>query len=449
MTEASNTQSSVLPGDGVAGPLGTHYGICGQSAPQAHSKRAETYSMQDRSRDFLAGFTSPSGRPFRVLNCLRRRVKGTSDVAVTRHLETGRARFGHLQRCASGWTCPVCQSQISERRRREIETAMNVHHAAGGMALMVTFTHSHGRHDHLGTLVRLESLAMRKMTSWRGFKVLREEVGLVGTIRAREATFGESHGWHPHIHDLWLCSQRLTTQQLDDLRERLFQLWKKACLLVGLPLPSQERGLDVVESFSPAEYIAKFDRETKWGTGRELTKANSKRGGEDRYTPFDFLREVGSLSKGRRQALFLDFASAFFGISQVGWSQGLKTLMRIAELSDEQIVEGEGQMHELITTITPADWSRVLAARARSKVLDVAEAGGAVGVAALVATLPPVQGQASRTDAAKPAEGVQPEDHEAAPRDGGEPPCHELPTTSRQWLGLREPPLGGGGVVGG
>ena len=318
---------------------------------------------------------------------MRSMVSGVDGVAVLQHEQTKRAHYGNLQRCGSVWTCPVCAARISEVRAAEVAAAMTVHTAAGGIAVMVTWTHSHTRDDQLPALLAGQRKAMAMMTSWRAYKDITARLGLVGTIRARELTYGDASGWHPHMHDVWLIRSKLSADQLEALRLELFGLWYRACLKVGLPLPDAAHGVQVARAYSPAEYLAKWGRDSKWGTSRELTKANSKRGRRNRYTPFDLLRGVGTITPDRAQRLWREYAQAMHGARQLTWSRGLKSAMGIADISDEEIAEGGEELTSLLTLIKPDDWRRVLKVEGRATVLELAESGGAGAVRAYLSAL--------------------------------------------------------------
>ena len=362
--------------------LGTHCEISGQTA------RRERFALQGVARDWLKNTLNPKGKPWRTVNCSWA-ATSAQGVAVVQNARTGRAQYAGLQRCGSLSLCPICAARISEVRRAEIEAAMTVHTAAGGFALMVTWTHSHSRRDALADLIQGEREALDFMTSQRRYKEIRAELGVVGVIRAREVTYGEAHAWHPHLHDLWLIAVMPTPQRMAEIRAELFALWLQACAAAGLPLPNEAHGVSVEHAMSAAQYLAKYDRATKWGTGRELSKAGSKRGREGRYTPFDLLRGVGGMPEHRARELWTEYAAAMYGARILTWSRGLKTALCIAEVTDAQLVstEATNEPHSLTALIDPADWRRVLRARGRSAVLDVAEAGGSSAVHAFLVQL--------------------------------------------------------------
>lgn len=385
--------------------LGTTYGLSGRPPSEvspAQLARAERYAMQATAHRFLAGQLTPlskkggkGGKSFRLGICLRRAITRGAYVAVLQHRETRRARYGQLMRCGSGWTCPVCAAQITEHEREDIARGMDAHTAAGGIAVMVTITHSHDRGDCLAQQLELQRQALAKVAEHRRFKRLMGAFERLQNIRVTEITWGREHGWHPHIHDLLFLQRELSPVELLRLRRVLFVLWRKACEEVGLPLPSYRHGVDVKRAWSPAEYLAKWGRESEWGSSREMSKAHIKRGKPGRYTPFDFLRAT-DLPREQARALWREFAVATFGRRRVRWGNGLRAALGLGrELSGEEIVQRSEEEHDLTALIGTEDWRAVLRAHARARVLEAAEVGGAAGVESLLTRLRPPQQEPS------------------------------------------------------
>jgi len=115
----------------------------------------------------------------------------------------GDARLNGVQTCGSVWSCPCCSARISEVRRQELR---QLEEWAGsprrGLRLvMMTLTARH-RSRPLGDMVDRLAKAKRRMQNRKAWQRLRWGGDLVGTVSVREATHGETHGWHPHYHVL-------------------------------------------------------------------------------------------------------------------------------------------------------------------------------------------------------------------------------------------------------
>lgn len=346
--------------------------------------RANRLSAQSAAGRLLAHEVTPRGTQWRVSGCIRRKVG--AEVAVMYSPSMKKAHFGGLMVCGSVWTCPPCAAKVSERRKLEVVQATDLHKAQGGGLYLVTLTAPHKRDHALAEWLRRFSDARERMRRQRAYLDLVAMVGQVGNIRALEVTYGDSNGWHPHEHSLWLLEKPLTDSQLRKLRSGLFDLWRRACVAAGLPAPNRVRGVDVRVMESAAEYVAKFGREPRWGVGSEMAKQHSKVGQAKSLTPFDLLRlyQVGSDDGSHKRfgALFVVFAKAFFGKRQIVWSRGLKALFGIEQVSDEEVAEQEADDAAELVSITPDQWRCVLHQKqdVRQIILERAETGGHLAV---------------------------------------------------------------------
>jgi len=349
--------------------------------------RQQRYMLQRVARGLLSGRRTPLGSEWRVCGCCRADLE-TSGVAVLYAPNTGRAHYGNLLICGSVWVCPVCSAKISERRKVEIVAASDLHRIGGGGLYMVTMTWAHTRHDDVVQLVKRSRAALVNLRKPRAYLDMRRDLDYVGMIRAFEVTHGDSAGWHPHFHELWLLKRPLTDRQLRTWKSSLFEQWHAQCARAGLGLPNRKAGIDIRIAESGGEYVAKFGRVQSWGVGSELTKAHTKQGRGKSRTPWDLLRMVGE-GHTRFGPLFCQYADAFFGARQVFWSPGLKAAMGVEELTDEELAVREDEPAQLVCMVSPEDWRRVLEQpyEARSMVLTVAESGGRPAVEAFLAGL--------------------------------------------------------------
>ncbi|MGI2002405.1 hypothetical protein, partial [Shewanella frigidimarina] len=51
---------------------------------------------------------------------------GVSDIKLCRGTDTKKAYYHGLMSCGSIWTCPICAAKVSERRRQELKSALQV-----------------------------------------------------------------------------------------------------------------------------------------------------------------------------------------------------------------------------------------------------------------------------------------------------------------------------------
>jgi len=349
--------------------------------------RWDRFAMQRVARGLLHGRVTPRGAQWRVCSCCWRRV-GSDGVAVLYAPEVKRATFGNLVVCASVWVCPLCSAKISERRKAEVAAAAELHRVAGGGLYMVTLTWAHHREDDLSSMLKRSRDALKRLREMRSYESRKAAFGYVGMIRALEVTHGESNGWHPHFHELWLVGSRLSERKLLAWKKALFEEWRTVCGRAGLGLPNERAGVDIRLAETAADYLAKWGKQQRWGVAGELAKAVSKKGGQKNRTPWELLRLAGE-GNGRAAGLWVSYADAFYGARQLFWTPGLKASMGVQEMSDEEIARKEEEQAELVCMVSPADWKLVLSQpyEARAHLLTQAERGGASAVAAYLDAL--------------------------------------------------------------
>lgn len=355
--------------------VNNHTGLVSiKSEPFEH--RSHRFSLQRVAALSMSGHQLPSGKPYRVTKCLW--TNHSDYISVLKSKEFDSAHFGNLVTCGSVWSCPICSAKICERRKLEISSAIDKHHEAGGASYMITFTFPHQKTDKLTDLLINFKSALTFLREQRKYKDLLTDIDYIGMIRALEVKYGKN-GWHPHTHELFMTSKPIPARVFTGLKKRLFNIWSKACSNSGLEAPSYRHGVDIRRALSPAEYVAKFGTESKWGIGSELTKLNfkTKPDGSTSYTPWELLTMAGNGCTNSRSK-FVEFAKAFHGSRQLYWTNGLKALFQIGELTDDEIAAQQDNPAELISKIPVDLWKKVLRSPydARPVILRLAETGG-------------------------------------------------------------------------
>lgn len=343
--------------------------ITGQDLPyNPMLARVQRFMLQSVARKFL-----PQSR---TNNCLRVR-QGSKQIQVWKSIEFKTTAFAGLQTCGSVWACPVCSAKIAERRRSEIAAAMAAHKAQGGWVNLLTLTCPHQRTDKLRELLAKQALALKYLFQDKTTRKLFAEIGVIGQIRALEATHGRlsdyNNGWHPHYHFLLFGGVGVDLRVDDTLRRewavRLYLRWSVCCIRAGLGNPSFEHGLKLDDGAKAGAYVA------KWGLEDEMTKGHTKkaRHGE---TPFDLLRAYLVDAKDKvAAALFIEFAETFKGKRQLHWSAGLKKRYAIGEATDDELAAQKDDYARLLGTITLEQWRDVLRVEGRAIVLQLAVQG--------------------------------------------------------------------------
>lgn len=317
--------------------------------------RSERYACQSVARKAV-----PKER---VCMCLRK-VNG-SNVEVHRHIKTDKAFYSGLWVCSSVWLCPVCAAKISERRRLEMEQGFKFHKEEGGKIAMLTLTFRHKKTDRLKDTMAKFAEATKKFMSGKAYNTIRLEMGLIGRIRVFEVTYGKN-GFHPHIH---MALFYMNDVDLKRIEKRMFSLWEKACLKVGLSA-NEKHGLDLQPGEEAEKYLSKHGT---WSLGQELSKSHIKKAKNESMSPFDFLRKYLEEENEKYLKLFKEYAECFKGKRQVQWSPGLKERYLIIEKTDEQLATEQTEQADILGMLTYEDWKVILRKDARAKFLDCVE----------------------------------------------------------------------------
>lgn len=311
----------------------------------------------------------------RVATCCRRIIPGQKFVKVLKARE--KAHYGGLQVCGSIWVCPICAAKISERRRAELVKAIDIWTSSGGVVFMLTQTVPHYQNQPLKQVLTGFTKARGLLRNRKPWKRIAARVGLVGSVRALEVTYGEN-GWHVHVHELLFL--RPGQEDLVAFEEEVLKQWKKACVDAGLGIPNHH-GVKIDDGSQAGEYAG------KWGMEHELTKAHIKAGRDGHVSPWDFLRQV---DEGNMDgvALFTEYAKAFKGKRQLVWSDGLRDLLGLGvEATDQDLAEQTEEGAELLGLLTRQNWKVVLRADKRGELLEVAAASGWEGVVRFIRDL--------------------------------------------------------------
>ena len=324
----------------------------------AQLARAERFALVAVAREVL-------GKDHRTGKCMQRRLPKQT-VKVWKDLEHGKAFYSGVRTCARLWTCAHCAAKISERRRVELVAALEAAKRLGLHVKLLTLTIPHGIGDDVKVIVQKLMGAWKRTTQGKRGQELRDLLGLKGTIRAFEVTYG-ANGFHPHLHVLLFLDKPWSNSSV---HAAFSPLWQNACRLAGLPIPSDAHGCRVDDGSKAAAYAS------KWGLESEMTKGHVKRGKQGGMTPFDFLRAVlaDDPDAAKYRGLFRAYADAFHGQRQLYWSNGLRKLLELGkEATDEEVMAEQTEKATMLADLSVDQWKAIVHARAQAAVLDVAE----------------------------------------------------------------------------
>jgi hypothetical protein len=291
-------------------------------------KRSHDYILQDQ-----AGKLLPKER---VRNCLKKRITKSKPVSISYNPNRDNTQYFNVQRCGSMCMCKPCAKIVTEKRRFELKKGTKTWKGKGGFLYFISLTSRHNVNTHFRTLKEGQSKAQDYFFSGRKAEKLFERLGKVGHITANETTYSPTNGHHPHKHILIFSDKELNQFELYNLQTDLALHWQHCCELAGIELPDLEHGLDLRDGTYADQYIS------KWGIEEEMTKSQQKEGKNGSYTPWDLLElsiEDKPLSNGKLPSkLFQEYALVFKGSKLLSWSKGLKKLLNVLDVSDEELI---------------------------------------------------------------------------------------------------------------
>lgn len=296
-------------------------------------------------------------------------------TATGRHVDVlrrgGDARFEGVQTCGSWSSCPICSARIAEQRRQELRT---LEEWAGSPLLgvrmvLMTLTARHRRRP-LKSLIEKMAAARDRMHGRKAYQRLRA-ASIVGTVAVREATHGAANGWHPHYHVLILVRADSDEQALEMLAP-FRAVWLDCLRKEGLTGTAQ-RAFDIRSGDAVSAYLSKHGRDegdkaeataarAGWGISEEMTQSRSKRGrgtpDAPSRSPMQILRDA---SEGDQDAapLWQEYCRVMFRKPQMVWSDGLKAMIGLGEVEDEEAAEGQeysDELDELMHRFDRAEW---------------------------------------------------------------------------------------------
>ena len=348
----------------------------------------------------------------RVRYCGRRRSK--RDEAPQVKVQGGVAHFARLMLCGRVWVCPVCGPRIRQERAAELDGALAtwLEQHGEGSVILATYTLPHVAAERLGALLALVRDAFSGFTSGEQWAKLRADFGLVGYVRAHDATHG-ANGWHPHLHVVYVAEQPVSPEQVEAMHARQFTLWRNVVTRLGHRSPVPE-ALSI-EVARRREDVARYalqvvsgDAEAEGGrlssVALELARGDLKTGRRDgQRTPWEILigatrrisdadgvlDEDAERARDRDRVLWREWETCTKGVHAVQWSRGLRGMIGLgAEQSDEEVVAVEVGGEVVYEFTDRLAWLAVCDVRGgQVRVLRAAERWGARGCVRIVAAL--------------------------------------------------------------
>jgi hypothetical protein len=210
------------------------------------------------------------------------------------------------------------------------------------------------------------------MQQRRDYKALRASAGLTHTIKVTEAPWSPANGWHPHLHVLYFLEPDCDVAALS---AALTGAWLPSLKAAGFSA-SARRGVDVKATWDAvSQYVTKLGR--TWGAADELTKANTKRGRKDSFSPWDLLRSAADTDNQLHAKLFAEFALTMKGTHQLQWSRRFKGIVGVEDRTDDDLAAhwlDDDQAAYWFAGFNPTDWAAIRFCGAAAKA-DLEAAG--------------------------------------------------------------------------
>lgn len=320
----------------------------------------------------------------RVTNCRKLRIDKEQPIQIRVDSQNNRAGYSNIQSCGNVWACPVCSARITEERRLEVQRAVHEWKKRGKHVAMLTCTVRHNKSQSAKDVLKNFNRIWRKFTSGRAWQDSKSDYGLIGTIRALETTYG-SNGWHVHVHALLFLDVELNTDTRH-LEAFYKQRWTDSSRYYRA-FASAKHGCTLTSHADDiAAYVTKYgklprdmdekleDASTTWNESHEVTKHTTKKASTSTgRTPFQLLHDYKHENDKRAGQLFMEYAFAFAGKRQLNWSNGLKDMLLVEEVEDENVLENLPE--ETIEEIRIVVWREIIRQKQRGTVLAAALAG--------------------------------------------------------------------------
>ena len=319
-----------------------------------------------------------------------------------------KAYYSGLASCGSIWACPVCSAKIRNRRAEDISKAAANWTEQGNSVVAAAFTVPHNKGHRLDDTFAAVADSFRKIQQRKKWKTIRNELGIMGQIRAVEGTYGDN-GWHPHIHALFFCSKRRyvaseETYVTDKGKTRtrrtygydvgeidhaglvkltlfLREAWGDAIEAAGFARPSEIHGVDV-QLVASAEEAGAYIAKTQDGkaVGNEVARGDMKQGRQGSRTPFQILEDFRWTGNVADLRLWHDWEQVTHGRRAIFWSDHLRALL-LPEEDEEEATDDEIAAEEVggedVALIDKITWKGITARPGLAcALLDRLESGG-------------------------------------------------------------------------
>lgn len=295
----------------------------------------------------------PATVQHRFFGCGRRII---DQAGVQLKAAEGVTHWSGLMTCGLVWVCPVCSAKIRAHRMGDVRVVLTNVLLSGRSVGFLTLTWRHVLGQALLWLLEAGERAWRRLQRHRTWVELRAEYGL-RAITAREITYGEVNGFHPHKHLALVVDRLIGQAEASSIEARLWPAWLASLRAEGLDalrLPGMYLEM-CTEARGLAKYLLKVE-----GLAKELVLADTQHRKAGHRSPdriaLDML-ESGDMSD---RSILVEHARATSGKRMLTWSRGLREeFLDGPELEDAEVaaLEVGGQA---VLWLDRLGWGRLL-----------------------------------------------------------------------------------------
>lgn len=290
----------------------------------ARSSLGLQLKLKNRSRCCRSLFTIPG-------------EEETNEVLIRRNKK--KAYYKSLFHCKNIWSCPVCTPYILAKRSEEIDKALEYTYKHHQIAVMATFTAWHSKNYPLDKLIEKFKAGIRKFKSGQAWQDIKFAISFTHSISGYECTYGNENGHHWHLHMLLIVNQDKKAV-LSAMEDKLKRHWMHCYQAVGGYIPEDRTNAFydygfVLSRNSDGELVEMHSGKylCGWGGDDELTGGCGKAAKQNNRNMFELLESENE----EDIKAFLEYANATHGKRRVIFSRGLKELVGIEEIADEDI----------------------------------------------------------------------------------------------------------------
>jgi hypothetical protein len=269
--------------------------------------------------------------------------------AVQIQVKDGVAFTRNLTTCGSVWVCPVCSAKVLAKRQLEIADAITAWQKRNGYFVFHTITLPHPK----GANVARQRLGLK--TAWDAinkgrFSALNKTYGQAGYLKVIECSSGDC-GFHLHLHVIRFTTRWLTSNEVLDWSESLFNQMSKALVKKGFRAPNIK-----AQAFDQVEITAEWSGYFAKSFDNPVDAASSTENVSRDHSVWRLLDKAIATPKSIYTRLWNDYEKGTHNLRQMTWSQGFRRELGLAEdETDTEISEEPESQPQAVLEVNHED----------------------------------------------------------------------------------------------